>query len=119
MLFIFIYLLAFIPFPLIFGYIADSACLVWEQRCGKNGNCWLYDQEKFRYYLHGACVFFMALGSIFDFIMIFFSDRIKNFYEEENGDNTVKAGKPADGHHNKLAKIELDEYKKGKKGWRL
>lgn len=85
-----------------------------------NGNCWLYDQEKFRYYLHGAVVFFMALGSIFDFIMIFFSDRIKNFYEEENGENGEKEAnhyKHADGQ-NKLGKIELDEYRK-KKGWRF
>nr|XP_046917445.1 solute carrier organic anion transporter family member 74D-like [Dermatophagoides farinae] len=80
----FMAILAFIPYPLIFGSIADAACLVWESSCGKTGNCWLYDQEKFRYYFHGACVFFMALGSIFDFIMIFFADRIKNFYDDDD-----------------------------------
>lgn len=29
----------------------------------------------------------MALGSIFDFIMIFFADRIKNFYDDDEDDN--------------------------------
>ena len=37
---------AFIPYPIIFGSIVDSACLIWESKCGKTGNCWVYDSEK-------------------------------------------------------------------------
>ncbi|CAG2102309.1 unnamed protein product, partial [Medioppia subpectinata] len=43
---------AYIPYPLIYGAIADSVCLIWENTCGKTGNCWLYDQDRFRYVLH-------------------------------------------------------------------
>lgn len=41
-------LFAFIPYPLLFGAITDSACIVWEKTCGKTGNCWVYDLDKFR-----------------------------------------------------------------------
>ncbi|KAH7637101.1 solute carrier organic anion transporter family member 5a1-like protein [Dermatophagoides farinae] len=39
---------AFIPYPLIFGALIDSTCLIWEKTCGKTGNCWLYDLDKYR-----------------------------------------------------------------------
>ncbi|KAH9403607.1 hypothetical protein TYRP_014791 [Tyrophagus putrescentiae] len=82
-------LLTFIPSPLFFGFIIESACLVWETKCGKTGNCWLYDHDKFRNYLHTAAIVFILLGSVFDFAMIFFADRVKNIaqddQEEEEG----------------------------------
>ena len=82
--------LAFIPYPLIFGNIADASCKIWESRCGKSGNCWLYDQKKFRTFFHGGVAFFLTLGSIFDFAMIFYADRIKNFYgDEDDDDNNI------------------------------
>jgi len=74
---------AFIPYPIIFGSIVESTCLVWEKKCGKTGNCWFYDNDKFRYYLHGAAIIFVTIGSFFDFLLIFFSDRIKDFYGEK------------------------------------
>ena len=87
----FFFLSAFIPYPLLFGYVMDKACLVWEEKCGQTGNCWIYDHEKFRHYLHGWSVFFIAIGSLFDFITIFYSDRVRNFYEddEKNGDEAM------------------------------
>ncbi|KAJ6218400.1 hypothetical protein RDWZM_009557 [Blomia tropicalis] len=85
---------AFIPYPIIFGSIVDSSCLVWESKCGKTGNCWVYDQTKFRNYLHGAAISFMAIGSLFDFLMIFFSNRVKNFYEDENDSTDAKLPPP-------------------------
>jgi hypothetical protein len=72
-----------IPYPLIFGAIADSACLIWEESCGSRGNCWLYDSEKFRYYLHGASFAFMSVGSLFDLFVIYYSKRMTNLYEED------------------------------------
>lgn len=78
-----------IPYPLIFGAIADSACLIWEQSCGGKGNCWLYDTEKFRYYLHGAAFTFMTIGSIFDAFVIYFAKDLKNLYDD--GDEEPKA----------------------------
>ncbi|XP_076326319.1 solute carrier organic anion transporter family member 74D-like [Tachypleus tridentatus] len=77
---------AFIPYPLIFGSLMDAACLVWEESCGKSGNCWVYDSEKFRYYLHGASISFIFVGSLFDVIVFLLSGRLKNFYDEEGKD---------------------------------
>ena len=76
-------MIAFIPYPLIFGAITDSACMVWEKACGKKGNCWLYDQDKFRYYLHGSAFAFMMVGTCLDIGVIALSSRLKNFYDED------------------------------------
>lgn len=78
---------AFVPYPLLFGYIADKSCLIWESKCGKTGNCWIYDHDKFRKYLHGGAITFFAIGSLFDFLMIFFSDYVRNFYDDDEDDN--------------------------------
>ncbi|CAG2112402.1 unnamed protein product, partial [Medioppia subpectinata] len=72
-----------IPYPMIFGAIADSACLVWESTCGKTGNCWLYDQDRFRWVLHGSALAFMVAGSLFDFGLIAKAGQIKNFYDDD------------------------------------
>jgi len=87
--------IAFIPYPIIFGSIVDSSCMIWESKCGKTGNCWLYDQTKFRRYLHGGSITFMAIGSLFDFLMIFFSDRVKDFYGDK-ADAAVEEKKPVE-----------------------
>lgn len=45
----FISLFAMIPGPILYGYIIDQTCLIWNYKCGKRGNCQLYDQTQFRY----------------------------------------------------------------------
>ena len=48
---------AYIPAPIVFGSIVDSTCLVWRDLgCGKQGSCWLYDNEEFWFRLHGLQV---------------------------------------------------------------
>ena len=32
-----------VPFPIILGAVFDKACLVWEEKCGAKGSCWIYD----------------------------------------------------------------------------
>ncbi|CAG2170748.1 unnamed protein product, partial [Oppiella nova] len=93
----FMAIFAFIPYPLIFGAVVDSTCLVWESKCGKTGNCWIYDQDKFRYYLHGTALVFVCVGSLMDLGIIYNAKHIKNFYDDSydtkvekettNGDN--------------------------------
>ena len=89
-------MLACIPYPLIFGAVVDSTCLVWEEKCGKTGNCWIYDQDKFRYYLHGTALAFMCVGSLMDLGIIFNAKRIKNFYDESTDDNEEQETKNGD-----------------------
>ena len=82
-----------IPYPLIFGAIADAACAIWEEGCGGRGNCWLYDSEKFRVYLHMAAFTFMTIGSTFDIFVIYFSNNMKNLYDDDDvGDDTGGQG---------------------------
>lgn len=75
---------ASIPYPLLFGAITDSTCLIWESSpCGKKGNCWFYDSDKMRNYLHISSVTFLLLASLFDLFVIYYAHEIKNFYEED------------------------------------
>ncbi|GLJ59494.1 hypothetical protein SUGI_1511160 [Cryptomeria japonica] len=72
-----------IPYPIIYGKIFDYTCLVWSYECSKRGNCWLYDTEKLRYIYHGVSIALIAIGSIFDLIMIFLSSRLGNLYDDD------------------------------------
>lgn len=73
-----------IPYPIIYGKIFDYSCLVWSSECGSRGNCWLYDTEKLRYIYHGVTISLIALGSVFDLIMIFLSPRLGNLYDDDD-----------------------------------
>lgn len=79
----FLALFGSIPYPLLFGYISDQACLIWEKSCGKQGNCWYYDANKFRQYLHLTAVAFMIGSSFFDLFVIYYSYYMKNMYDDE------------------------------------
>ncbi|KAK0171245.1 hypothetical protein PV328_008995 [Microctonus aethiopoides] len=56
-------LFALIPGPIVYGFIIDQSCLIWDYSCGTQGNCWYYDKDKFRYVFNvtGACFTFIAL----------------------------------------------------------
>ncbi|XP_035215008.1 solute carrier organic anion transporter family member 74D-like [Stegodyphus dumicola] len=82
-------LLAFIPYPLIYGSLTDASCLVWEE-CGKRGSCWIYDSDKFRFLLHGVSAAFVFLGCLTDIMVCVLSSRLKNLYDDEDDGNTEK-----------------------------
>ncbi|KAI1305992.1 Solute carrier organic anion transporter family member 3A1 [Halotydeus destructor] len=71
------------PFVMIFGGITDAACLIWGEKCGDTGNCWLYDNDKFRIYLHAAASLFMTVGSLFDIAVIYYANRMTDIYGDE------------------------------------
>lgn len=77
-------LLVSIPYPILFGKIFDSCCMVWSTECGRRGNCWLYDVNKLRITYHSVALTLVALGSIFDLIMIFLSPRLGQLYDEKD-----------------------------------
>ncbi len=68
------------------------ACIVWKEVCGKTGNCWLYDIEKFGHYLHLSSFTLLMIGTLFEIPIIFYANRIKNMFEDENENenNSVK-----------------------------
>jgi len=64
-------LFAFIPAPIAFGAVIDKACILWRtDKCGERGNCWIYDPEKLRLYLHGLTALCILLGVFFDSFVI-------------------------------------------------
>nr|CAD7452207.1 unnamed protein product [Timema tahoe] len=75
-------LFGFIPGPIIFGALVDSACLVWDASCGENGNCWLYHKYKFRLYLDGFGAAVMSIGVLLD-IKTWQIGKNLNLYDEE------------------------------------
>ncbi|GFY67279.1 solute carrier organic anion transporter family member 1B2 [Trichonephila inaurata madagascariensis] len=78
----------FIPYPIVFGALVDSACLVWEKSCGGTGNCWFYDVPKFNYLLHGASGLFSILSAVSLLGIYFLSGRVGNLYEEDDEPDT-------------------------------
>ncbi|KAJ8322339.1 hypothetical protein KUTeg_000810 [Tegillarca granosa] len=32
-----------IPGPVLFGAVIDGSCLVWQEKCGENSSCWIYN----------------------------------------------------------------------------
>ena len=85
----FLGLFAWIPYPLIFGAITDAACAIWQESCGQKGNCWIYDQDKFKIYLHTSSFAFMTMGTILDAIMIYFSKRMTHLYDDDDVTSSV------------------------------
>ncbi|XP_046584315.1 solute carrier organic anion transporter family member 2B1-like [Haliotis rubra] len=54
-------LLGFLPAPIVFGFIIDSTCLIWETSCGVRGSCGQYDLESLRVRLKATeCAFRVA-----------------------------------------------------------
>lgn len=86
----FSYFSAFIPYPLIYGALTDASCLVWEKSCGKTGNCWVYDTDKFRYLLHGVSAAFVTVGCATDVLVWVFSPRLRNLYDDDDDDAKEK-----------------------------
>ena len=32
--------------PVLYGYLFDDACTIWQETCGTQGSCWIYDRDK-------------------------------------------------------------------------
>ncbi|XP_033727827.1 solute carrier organic anion transporter family member 4C1-like isoform X2 [Pecten maximus] len=39
-------LMGTVPGPIMFGSVIDSSCLVWQEKCGENTSCWIYDNSQ-------------------------------------------------------------------------
>ena len=33
------------PGPIVLGEILDSSCLIWQEKCGDTGSCWVYENR--------------------------------------------------------------------------
>lgn len=103
--------LVFIPYSILFGSVSDSSCLIWEEQCGKVGNCWIYDSDKFRYYLHSLSAFLILIGVIFDFAVFYMSDKVKGFFNGSDDLPPVDLSKlPIEGDEEDIIYCKIPEY---------
>ncbi|KAK8785128.1 hypothetical protein V5799_008508 [Amblyomma americanum] len=77
----------YIPYPILYGAIFDSSCLVWEDKCGRPGVCWIYDADRLRYTYHGLSVAILLSAILFEVGLVYHSGRLADFYS----DTTTKA----------------------------
>lgn len=40
-----------IPGPIAFGWVIDKACLLWQDQCGHQGSCFVYQNEAMSRYM--------------------------------------------------------------------
>ncbi|OQR78228.1 solute carrier organic anion transporter family member 2A1-like, partial [Tropilaelaps mercedesae] len=75
-------LFAFIPYPILFSFVMDLSCDVWEDKCGAVGACWLYNLPKMRMWMHNITLIPLVICTIFQGLVFIFSGSIVNFYED-------------------------------------
>ncbi|XP_066979045.1 solute carrier organic anion transporter family member 74D-like [Macrobrachium rosenbergii] len=80
---VFMALLGFIPGPLVMGKVVDSSCVIWEERFGVQGNCWLYDTDKFRILLHSCAAGLVFLSLFGDLVMFKYARPLDLYGEKE------------------------------------
>lgn len=82
-----------IPFKYVYGKLADSACMIWQENdaasscsdtSSQKGNCWLYDPDKFRNYLHATSFTMVMIGSILDCCVIYFAHKMNHLYVDDD-----------------------------------
>lgn len=81
-------LFALIPGPILYGRIIDETCIVWSEHCsGRRGNCQLYDQKLFRYYINLTALCLTTIGVFFDFL-VWRNGRNLDLYGEKEDEMT-------------------------------
>lgn len=76
-------LFAYTPGPILFGYIIDDTCLVWNYKCGERGHCQLYDSERFRDNTNLAAIALAAVGVFFDVLVWMHSKHMKLYTDPD------------------------------------
>ncbi|NXO02958.1 SO4A1 protein, partial [Rhinopomastus cyanomelas] len=54
-----------IPGPIAFGSMIDKSCLVWQDQCGEQGSCYVYQNSAMSQYTLIAGLVYKVLGTIF------------------------------------------------------
>ncbi|XP_056589569.1 solute carrier organic anion transporter family member 4A1 [Triplophysa dalaica] len=54
-----------IPGPIAFGSVIDNSCLLWEEKCGEYGSCYLYHNSAMSQYSLIAGIIYKVLGTLF------------------------------------------------------
>ncbi|XP_007952905.1 solute carrier organic anion transporter family member 4A1 [Orycteropus afer afer] len=54
-----------IPGPIIFGWVIDKACLLWQDQCGVQGSCFVYQNAAMSRYMLVTGLLYKGLGFLF------------------------------------------------------
>ncbi|XP_064812388.1 solute carrier organic anion transporter family member 4A1-like [Oncorhynchus masou masou] len=54
-----------IPGPIAFGSVIDISCLLWQEQCGEQGSCYLYQNSAMSRYTLIAGIIYKVLGMMF------------------------------------------------------
>uniref|UniRef100_A0A667ZHL6 Solute carrier organic anion transporter family member n=1 Tax=Myripristis murdjan TaxID=586833 RepID=A0A667ZHL6_9TELE len=54
-----------IPGPIAFGSVIDISCLLWQDQCGEQGSCYLYQNSAMSQYTLIAGIIYKVLGTVF------------------------------------------------------
>ncbi|KAG4073411.1 hypothetical protein HA402_007667 [Bradysia odoriphaga] len=91
-------LFAVIPGPIIYGYIIDGTCSIWNYKSGKRGNCQLYNTTQFRYNVNLGAMLLTFIGVVFDVLVWYYSKNIDLYGEDEKNESVEssqdRVGKP-------------------------
>ncbi|KAG8232805.1 hypothetical protein J437_LFUL007959 [Ladona fulva] len=105
-------LLAFIPGPILYGAIIDNVCLVWDKSCGRRGNCWLYHQEYFRFYLNSTAAVFTFIAVVLDGVVCYLGKDLELYKEDEEDQDSRTLSKTTNRTEDSMIfgeKLEISE----------
>ncbi|XP_068184220.1 solute carrier organic anion transporter family member 4A1 [Antennarius striatus] len=54
-----------IPGPIAFGSLIDNSCILWQDKCGEQGSCYLYRNSAMSWYTMAAGVIYKVMGLVF------------------------------------------------------
>ncbi|XP_072401918.1 solute carrier organic anion transporter family member 74D-like [Diabrotica undecimpunctata] len=83
-------LCAFVPSPILFGFILDKACLVWGRTCAGTGNCWLYNGAYLRSTMNFTAATFVFIGALFDLGVWYFVKDVEIFEEDVELEDVIE-----------------------------
>lgn len=52
-----------IPGPIAFGWVIDKACLLWQDQCGQQGSCLVYQNSAMSHYMLIAGLVYKVSGA--------------------------------------------------------
>ena len=116
------FIISAFPAPIVFGLIIDTTCLV-LQGCAtsRRGACLLYDNDLFRWRLHGFSFAVKAIACVLYVITMFMSRGIDYHDQEygEEGENDTKDNETKDNNNKEMVVTtdfnkNKDYYKNGK-----
>uniref|UniRef100_A0A8D8QN49 Solute carrier organic anion transporter family member n=2 Tax=Cacopsylla melanoneura TaxID=428564 RepID=A0A8D8QN49_9HEMI len=91
-------LAAFIPAPIVFGWIMDQTCILWGKTCSGQGSCWVYDAAQLRLLLVSSTVFLIALSNICD-VAVWYHVKDIQIFDEDVGEDRKKKKKEEQNKH--------------------